>query len=390
MFKKWNLNNLIYHEITAFDYSMKYTDDEGTNVTLYDTTTFLHKVAYKYASWCISSPGFYDTEDHTWINMTETIDDAINVLHSIYADWRTEKLPAFRKLYEAMRAEYNPIWNVDGVTGLITEDSHTGTDTLRKTGTDTSNTSGQDRTSASGSDVTTLSGKDTTALSGADALSQTGTVKDDHTGNSSDAHTGTIGNTKKITQDVTTYAGKEINSKAGMESHDEAVFTFDNQSTPMKSNTSTDSFPPLNDANARADIKSFDERSDSHLYTDIDTQTFNDTETTTNNLHDTTTFNKTDTTSYGKTDTTTYGKTDTLTHGKVDTTQYGKQDKLTHDTTDTSTKDLQDKHIELQIRQGNIGVTTTQKMLNEQIDLTARDALVDYMISDFIHTCCIL
>lgn len=390
MLKKWNLNNLIYHEITAFDYSMKYTNSEGTTTTIYDTTTFLHKVAYKYSSWCISSPGFYDTESHEWVNMAETIDDAISVLHSIYTDWKTDKLPGFAKLYEAMRMEYNPIWNVDGVTGTIIEDTHTGTDTMRKTGTDTSNLSGQDKTTASGSDVNTLSGTDRTAQSGTDSLKQTGTVQDDHTGTAADAHTGTIGTVQDMTKDNTTYSGREINSKTGKEGHEESVFTFDNQTTPMKTSASTDAFPPLNDADTRADIRSFDDRSDSHEMYETDTQTFNNTDTTTNNLHDKTTFNKTDATTYGKTDTTTYGKTDTLTHGKVDTTQYGKQDQLTHNTTDTETKDLQDKHIEMQIRQGNIGVTTTQKMLNEQIDLTSRDALIDYMIADFIHTCCIL
>ena len=38
----------------------------------------------------------------------------------------------------------------------------------------------------------------------------------------------------------------------------------------------------------------------------------------------------------------------------------------------------------------NIGVTSTQKMLNEEIDLRSRDALIDYMIADFIHTNCII
>lgn len=438
--KKWQLCNLLYNDNQSpqFDYSVKYTNSAGNTVTLYTTQNFLDKVLYKYTSWSITSPGFFDTETGDFINLAADIDQAINVFHAIYAAWRTDRLPGFAKLYEAMRADYNPLWNVDGVTGTIIEEQHTGTDTNRLTGTDTTNTSGSDRTASSGSDVNTLSGRDVDTLSGSDidrlsgsdataqsgteSTNRSGTVTDRHTGTETnahtgtitDGHTGTIGNVKSGT-DTTTYSGREISHKTGNEITGEEVATFDSGTTLHPTRKTTTHYPEMQDADARADILEYDHRTDGKIYSETDTQTLNNTDTRTNNNTDTrtdnltdssttnttdaTTFGKTDTTTYGRTDTLSYGKVDTmqygkvdtLQHGKTDTTTYGKQDQLTHNTTDTNTKDLRDKHMEMQIRQGNIGVTTSQKMLTEEFTLRMQlDSLIDYMIADFIHSNCII
>ena len=59
----------------------------------------------------------------------------------------------FNKLYETTQLEYNPLWNVDGVTGTIHETngtnggthSHTGTDTYNKNTTDTNVRTGKEK-----------------------------------------------------------------------------------------------------------------------------------------------------------------------------------------------------------------------------------------------------
>ena len=45
----------------------------------------------------------------------------------------------YERLYNAYMADYNPLWNVDGVTGTVRKSTHTGTDTNKKTGTDSTN-----------------------------------------------------------------------------------------------------------------------------------------------------------------------------------------------------------------------------------------------------------
>lgn len=69
--------------------------------------------------------------------------------------------------------EFNPLWNVDGVTGEIRETTHTGTDTTSHSGTDTNTKSGDDSTTRTGNEeleylgtkTNTLGGNDTTTTS---------------------------------------------------------------------------------------------------------------------------------------------------------------------------------------------------------------------------------
>ena len=402
---KWNLPALLYNETSEFNYGLSYTDANGDDVEIYSTQDFLDKVVYKYTSWCMSSPHFYDPVSGEMVYLAETIDQALGVLHATYDLWKKDRTPGFAKLYEAMRKDYNPIWNVDGVTGVITEDNHTGTDTLTKRGTDTGRTSGSDSTAASGNDVTrfsgqdvdTLSGTDVTRNAGSDVLAETGTDTTRKTGTVTDGHTGTITKANSGT-DKTKYKGSETDKKTGKEAVTSGVWTFDDAEAPHNSTVQTTEYPPLDNVNARADIHEFTDRSDELEHGHVETQTNNNTDVSTNNLTDAITYGKTDRTTYGKTeslqhgkvDTFAYGKNETLQHGKVDTTTYGKQDQMTYNTTDTDTKNLKDQHIEMQIRQGNIGVTSTQKMLNEEFDLRSRDALIDYFIADFIHSNCII
>lgn len=75
----------------------------------------------------------------------------------------------YEKLYETTLLEYNPIWNVDGVTGTIHEttsnevnnQTHTGSDTLHKDGDDTIEHRGYDQEDHTGWDKHDHGGTDT-------------------------------------------------------------------------------------------------------------------------------------------------------------------------------------------------------------------------------------
>lgn len=335
MKKKWQIANLLFNDNTNFDYSLVYTNDDGESVTLYDSDTFWDKIVYKYTSWCITSPSFYDTETNSIIYTADNINKAIIMFHKLYNIWKAEKLPGFVKLYEAMRANYNPIWNVDGVTGIISEDTHTGTSTDARTGDDTTTASGVDRTNVSGNDTHTLSGSD------------------------SILHSGTITNGKNVTLDQNIKSGSITNGTSGTDTTTNQVSTFDDVTNWKNKDKSAVGY-------GKTETETFNNVTDAHTYSDMDTQTNNNT------------------------DATTYGKVDTLAHGRQDSTTYGKSDKTTYNSSNTETRNLADKHIELNIRQGNIGVTKTQELLESQFDITNKDALIDYMIADFIHNNCII
>lgn len=85
-------------------------------------------------------------------------DDAATLINKIkrsFAILLKTKDYTFDKLYETTQLEYNPLWNVDGVTGTIHEttaneekaETHTGSDTLKRDGDDTHKKTGKDSTS---------------------------------------------------------------------------------------------------------------------------------------------------------------------------------------------------------------------------------------------------
>lgn len=160
-------------------------------------------------------------------------------------------------LWQSYVADYNPLWNVDGVEGFISKDTHTGTDTNAHSGHDKTEYEDNGSTTRSGNEVMAGSGNDTT----------------------------TDGNT-----------------------------TFNSS-------------------------------------------TFFDTDKS-------------------KTD---YGKTDTHTYNNVaDTKDLDGYSDTTYNSTNTNTKNLQDDHIDLRIRQGNIGVTKSTDLLESSTDLWENEKMDFY------------
>lgn len=221
------------------------------------------------------------------------------------------------RMYEAMTADYNPLWNVDGVIGTIYTDTHTGTNTQNKTGSDTLAQSGSNVDRLSGSDALVESGSNTNTMSGSDTYEEH-TTKDDTT------RTGNM---------VVGDGGRDINS------HDR--YTFDDQSVAKKESADTTQF-------GKTETTTYNNVKDAHQY---------DNETETN---------------YGKVDTMTFGKRDTTNYGKVDTMTFGKQDQTTYNTQVQDTRNLSDEHIEMTFRQGNIGLTKSTELAESEWKL--RDA----------------
>lgn len=101
-------------------------------------------------------------------------DDAATLINKIkrsFAILLKTKDYTFDKLYETTQLEYNPLWNVDGVTGTIHEttaneekaETHTGSDTLTRGGDDTHKKTGKDTTSiGETTDFTSDDGTETT------------------------------------------------------------------------------------------------------------------------------------------------------------------------------------------------------------------------------------
>lgn len=211
-------------------------------------------------------------------------DDDMTSINNILRSWvilLKSKAHNYERLYNLYMQDYNPLWNVDGVTGTVAQDDHTGTDTRKKTGADTLKQTGTDTRAASGTDSTDI-----------------------------------------LTSDDLVKSGNETMQASGDDTNVKQVTTFDSGDNWVNSEKDTVHNGKL------------------------DTHTYN---------------NVTDARDISSSHDTTYGRRDTNTKNLTDTQEYN--------STDQDTKNLTDKHVDMVIRQGNIGVVSSQKMWTEEAQL---------------------
>lgn len=267
--KSYNILNLLSNDESEFDYAFKIYDEAGTEVELYSGADFFLKIAHKYNSFSLLMPRYYDDDEHQMVEMIEDRDGAIDYLHYIYDLWYRDRCEGIQKMFNTLRADYNPLWNVDGVEGHVEETTYAGNESNVHSGHD-------DYTKGSGS-TNTRTGNEVDSPSGSNAMTTSKTTFDD--------------NTFKDTDKVINQPGV----------------------------TST------------------------HTY---------------NSVRDVYSQNGKDTTDYAS----------TMTHNR----------------------NLSDKNVFMHIRQGNIGVTSSQSLIKQQWDITSLDQLIDIVINDFVHACLVI
>ena len=220
-------------------------------------------------------------------------DDDITSINNILRSWvilLKSKAHNYERLYNLYMQDYNPLWNVDGVTGTVAQDDHTGTDTRKKTGADTLRQTGTDTRAATGTDSTDI-----------------------------------------LTSDDLIKSGNETMQASGDDTNVKQVTTFDSGDNWVNSEKDTVH-------NGKLDTHTYNNVTDAR---DISTS------------HDTT-----------------YGRTDTNTKNLTDTQEYN--------STDQNTKNLTDKHVDMVIRQGNIGVTMSQQLWEAEANIW-RDNMSEFV-----------
>lgn len=191
----------------------------------------------------------------------------------------------------------------------------------------TETNSGDDVTTHEGTVTDTKTGTETTAKTGTDTETKTGTEANAHTGTVTEAHTGT---------DSRTITKEETQKIAGLDSS-----TFNNANQLIANN------------------------GDGLTHGESITTTPNNTDTLTHNTTDQMTHNTTDTLTHNVTDEVAHDTADTLTHGHV-----VERESNVH---------------------GNIGVTTNQQMIEQELALVkafnAYDVIVSVFENDLFITC---
>ena len=161
----------------------------------------------------------------------------------------------------------------------------------------------------------------------------TGTDTDKKTGTDtiSGSETGTVTNTGKSTN---TRTGNETDTPTGKDINTGFNTTFDSSSFRDTQKTEA----------------TFENRTDTHTYNQVKDTFEVDSENPT---------------------------TETRNLANGGSTQYNSQNQ--------KTLNLKDEDLDMKIRQGNIGVTSTQSLIRQQIDLTELDDIISYAIHDFVH-----
>lgn len=200
------------------------------------------------------------------------------------------------------------------------------------------------------------------------SIAHTGTI--DRDGTNSDVGSGSDSTTRSGSEELAKTGSEEL-AKTGSETstrNGEDELSYSGSKTTTKDDTTTQEVSAYNSTGYDPDrretldgeeVESYTNRRDTRTYTDLED------ELSFNNRKDTTTFsNRKDTTTYNNiTDRTTYGG---ITTHNIDETQ-------TLDTEDATVSDIS----------GNIGVTTSQQMLEQEFEIIKKLDLIDYIATDW-------
>lgn len=229
----------------------------------------------------------------------------------------------FASMVKALLSEYNPIHNYDRT------ETHTETHSDQGTENRSTDENGSDERNRSGNNSVQLSGTDST--------------KDGHTETTSNEQ---IGNTQS-TSDQTNGGTDKVTRQAGQSQ------TTTGERTGQVSAYDADSFKNRDKENTSGSV--------TNSGTDTDTTTYGATQKITGSQD--TTVTDSGTLTHDATGSITYGKKETGTHGDQEDGSYSKKG------TDNSDFNRSGSRSEEIRAYGNIGVTTTQQMIEAEIDM---------------------
>ena len=331
------------------------------------------------------------------------------VFKNLVGVWSAKQIDIWNRLYATTQYEYNPIENYnryetgsDNGTGRTT---HSGTDTTTETtthggtdgrteaittgGKDTLNMSRQDggTETESGTGSVEYGGKDTLDMSRRDGgtESRSGTVNMEQGGsedeeNSTQINTGgadTVTGTQTAGHWIAGYDSQPSGTDDGLVK--QTRDNTDNETTTTYGKQETGSGDKTTTFGKTEDTTSSETTTFGKTETNKDETTYGKTEDSTNSK--TTTFGKTETNQ----DETTYGRTENVQETKTYGETIGKTGGLTHgEQVATTNEGEHELHAH-----GNIGVTTTQKMIKEQRQVDLFN-VYDIIIEDFKMRFCIL
>ena len=285
-------------------------------------------------------------------------------MKTIIGVWSYKEKPTWDRIYAAAQMEYNPIENYDrqesSTDTTAATRKHSGSDSVTNTGNDVTAFSGSDTVTNTGTDTTTNTGTDTTTNSGKDTMQDSGTE--------AIANTGT---------DTTTNSGKDTTQDSGTEA---VANTGTDSTTHGGTDTTTNKVAGFDSGN----LENHDSSALAHGHTEsllhghTATTTFGKKEELTHGHVEALQHGHVEALQHGHTVTNAMGHSETLTHGHVATTQHGEQ--IKDDSSVTRSSRIH----------GNIGVTTSQQMLEQELEVAPKLNIMNIIIESFKNRFCLL
>lgn len=307
----------------------------------------------------------------TIANISDTIKYLTNVLNRY----------KYSKLYATLNFDYNPIWNVDGTE--ITE--HLGSDTTSNVGSDTSTHTGTDTNTATSTNTLTSSGSDSTS----------DTLHTDVTSNNvSKTNTQLKNSTNTNTTTSLNYGAGETTTTIDLAQKGTLTLNggFDSSDYGnIKSGSNIDIT-----ANANKLVDSNLEISDNLNHGGVtETKTGGHTESTVGGVDDNYTLSSGNAdenyVEYEGIDTTDSTQNNTVTYGKTESGNETVNNQTTYNTTnssDTSNTETKSYNSSDRVtRQGNIGVTSTQSLIEQEREVSMF-SLYDVIAKDIVDFIC--
>ena len=303
------------------------------------------------------------------------------VFKNLVGVWSAKQIDIWNRLYATTQYEYNPIENYnrhetgsDSGTGRTI---HSGTDTTTETTTHGGTDGRTEAISTGGKDTLDMTRREggTEGKTGTIGMEQGGTeavaTNKREGGSETESTTSSV---EQGGQDQTVGADTKGHWIAGFDSQPSGQDDGLVKQTREQDDATTTTTYGKSEAGTGSKSTTFGKTN-----TDTETTTFGKTEDT--ETSETTTFGKTETNK----DETTYGRTENVQETKTYGETVNKQGGLTHgEQVATQNEGEHELHAH-----GNIGVTTTQKLIREQRDIDLFN-LYDIIIADFKMRFCIL
>lgn len=307
----------------------------------------------------------------TIANITDTIKYLTNVLNRY----------TYSKLYATLNFNYNPIWNVDG--SEVTE--HLGTDTTSNVGTDTSTHTGTDTNTATSTNTLTSSGSDSTSDTlHSDVSSNNVTKTNTQLKNSTNTNTTTSFNygAGETTSTIDLSQKGRLTLNGGFDSSNyDKIKSAGNIDITANANKLVDSNLEISDNLNNGGVT--ETRTGGHSESTVGLANDNYTVSSGDADENYVEYGGIDTTDTTQTNSVTYGKTESGNENVNNQTTYNTSNVSDSSRTETKSYNSSDKVT----RQGNIGVTSTQSLIEQEREVSMF-SLYDVIAKDIVDFIC--